>query len=55
MMCLQTLQSAGSLGSQAGTTSVFSSALDSYPDVKACASSSSTSSIGSASTETAGR
>ena len=55
MVCLQTLQSAGSLGSRTNTTSVFSSALDSYPNVKTCASSSSTSSSGSASTETAGR
>ena len=53
--CPQTLQSAGSLGSRTNTTSVFSSALDSYPNVKTCASSSSTSSSGSASTETAGR
>ena len=48
--CVQTLQNANTLGERAGTTSVFTSALDAYPNVKACQ----TTSVASATT-TAGR
>lgn len=58
-VCLQTLQNANSMGEQAGTSSVFNSALDSYPNVKACqttsTSSVSTATLSSAASSTGGR
>ena len=33
---VQTLQNANTLGQRAGTSSVFTTALDAYPNVKAC-------------------
>lgn len=54
-VCVQTLQNANSLGSQAGTSSVISSALDSYPNVKACQATAATTATSTPSTGTAGR
>ena len=36
MPIAQTLQNANTLGERAGTSSVFTTALDAYPNVKAC-------------------